>query len=57
MSNRQNTDDSGAKSAASDAQDPIMSQLRTMYDDIAAEPLPDELVRLLDKLDEAERKR
>ena len=37
--------------------DPILDELRNLYDDVAAEPLPDRLLDLLDKLDEAERKR
>lgn len=37
--------------------DPVFRQLRTLYDDVVNEPLPDELMTLLDKLDEAERKR
>lgn len=39
------------------AQDPIMSQLRTLYDDVASEPLPENLLNLLKQLDEAERSR
>lgn len=37
--------------------DPIMDQLKSMYDDVAQQPLPKELLDLLEKLDEAERKR
>ena len=37
--------------------DRIFSRLRKLYDDVAAEPLPDHLLDLLKKLDEAERKR
>ncbi len=37
--------------------DPIMSELKEMYDSIVEEPLPQELLVLLDKLDEAERSR
>lgn len=37
--------------------DPIIARLRAAYDEVAAEPLPDELLALLEKLDEAERNR
>lgn len=37
--------------------DPIMRQLRQVYDNVAQEPLPENLLDLLAKLDEAERKR
>lgn len=40
-----------------DAEDPITVELRRLYDDAAAEPLPDHLLRLLDRLAEAEAKR
>lgn len=40
-----------------DAQDPILARLRLLYDDVASEPLPDDLLTLLDELDKAERKR
>lgn len=40
-----------------DANDPLIGQLKSLYDDVAAEPLPDRLMDLLAKLDEAERKR
>lgn len=40
-----------------DSSDPIMRQLRNIYDDVAAEPLPSEMLDLLAKLDEAERNR
>lgn len=36
--------------------DPIAAELRKLYDDAAKEPLPDELTRLLDELDAAERR-
>ena len=35
--------------------DPIASALRQMYDDAVQEPLPDDLTRLLDQLDAAEK--
>lgn len=37
--------------------DPVMGELRRMYDGIVDEPVPDQLVDLLRKLDEVERKR
>ena len=37
--------------------DPILDELRKLYDGIADEPLPDQLLDLLRKLDEVERKR
>ena len=37
--------------------DPIVDELRKLYDGIAEEPLPDQLAELLRKLDEVERKR
>ncbi len=40
-----------------DPSDPIISQLRGIYDDVASEPLPPEMLDLLAKLDEAERNR
>lgn len=39
------------------AQDPVMGQLKALYDDVASEPLPDDLMKLLDKLDQVERTR
>lgn len=39
------------------AADPIMQQLKQYYDDVASEPLPDELIELLMKLDDAESRR
>lgn len=39
------------------ARDPLMGRLKALYDDAAAEPLPEELLTLLAKLDEAERNR
>ena len=37
--------------------DPIVTELRKLYDGIADEPLPDTLMDLLHKLDEVERSR
>jgi len=37
--------------------DPLMAELKQMYDSVAEEPLPQELLTLLDKLDKAERSR
>ena len=37
--------------------DPVVEELRRLYDGIAEEPLPDQLSELLRKLDEVERKR
>ena len=37
--------------------DPVVAQLRKIYGDVAAEPLPERLMTLLEQLDEAERKR
>lgn len=37
--------------------DPIVDELRKLYDGIADEPLPDQLIDLLRKLDEVERSR
>lgn len=37
--------------------DPVLGQIKRIYDDVAKEPLPDQLVQLLEKLDEAERRR
>jgi len=50
--------DSGRDSAAPDfADDPVIGQLKDMYDSVAKEPLPEDLLHLLGKLDEAERAR
>lgn len=38
-------------------QDPILKRLQQVYNDVADEPLPDRLLDLLSKLDEAERNR
>lgn len=38
-------------------EDPITTELRRLYDDAAAEPLPEHLLRLLERLAEAEAKR
>ncbi len=48
---------SGQSSAGTLEDDPIVEELRSLYDGIADEPLPDELLELLRKLDEVERKR
>lgn len=37
--------------------DPIMGELRRLYDGIVEEPVPDQLMDLLRKLDEIERRR
>ena len=37
--------------------DPIISELRRLYDGVVDEPLPDDLTELLRKLDEIERNR
>lgn len=37
--------------------DPVMGRLKALYDDVAAEPLPNDLLALLDKLDKVERSR
>lgn len=37
--------------------DPIVGELRKLYDGIVDEPVPDQLVELLRKLDEVERNR
>lgn len=37
--------------------DPIISELRRLYDGVVDEPLPDNLTELLRKLDEIERNR
>lgn len=37
--------------------DPVVSELRKLYDGIVDEPVPDQLMELLRKLDEVERKR
>lgn len=45
------------KAQQSHGQDPMMEQLKAMYDSVVDEPLPQDLLTLLDKLDEAERSR
>lgn len=45
----------GSEAALRD--DPLIGRLRTLFDEVASEPLPTELTRLLQQLDEAERKR
>ena len=54
-----NEDDTRQTGALVDgiANDPLMAQLKTIYDDVAKEPLPTELLSLLEKLDEVERSR
>ena len=37
--------------------DPILLQLRAVYDDVARQPLPNTMLQLLMKLDEAEDRR
>jgi hypothetical protein len=37
--------------------DPIVAELRRLYDGVVDEPLPDDLMQLLRKLDEVERSR
>ena len=37
--------------------DPLISELRRLYDGVVDEPLPDDLLELLRKLDEIERSR
>lgn len=37
--------------------DPMIKKLRSMYDEVADEPLPSKLLDLLDQLDRAERNR
>ena len=46
-----------AAARRANASDPILEQLKEMYDSVAEEPLPSDLLALLDKLDEAERSR
>lgn len=48
---------SGGDSAGTLENDPIVNELRKLYDGIAEEPLPDQLADLLRKLDEIERNR
>ena len=36
-----------------DGGDPIVDGLRRLYDDVASEPVPDEFMNLLNKIDEA----
>lgn len=42
--------------AATSPADPLMQQLKGMYDGIAEEPFPDHLLDLLKKLEEAEKR-
>ena len=41
----------------SDGGDPIVDGLRRLYDDVASEPVPDEFMNLLKKIDEAREKK
>ena len=50
-------DASSGQSHAAFEGDPILAELRKLYDGIAEEPLPDQLMDLLRKLDEIERNR
>ena len=45
------------QSAAGLEGDPIVGELRRLYDGIVEEPVPDQLMELLRKLDEVERRR
>ena len=40
-----------------DGGDPIVDGLRRLYDDVASEPVPDEFMNLLKKIDEAREKK
>lgn len=53
------TDDLQTKNAPENvdlANDPLMGRLKSMFDEVAQEPLPDFMIALLQKLDEAERR-
>ncbi len=61
-----NEKDATASAASGDAEakldqelagDPMIGQLRALYDQVAAEPLPEPLLELLKKLDDRERNR
>ncbi|MBY8974390.1 hypothetical protein KHP62_01135 [Rhodobacteraceae bacterium NNCM2] len=43
--------------ATEQAVDPLLEQLRSLYDTVASEPLPERFLDLLDQLDAAERKK
>ena len=45
----------GVTRITSDERDPIAAALRRVYDDAATEPLPDELSRLVSKLEASEK--
>lgn len=49
-------DGSGEEGEGPEA-DPVLDPLKELYDQVASEPLPDHLMKLLDRLDEAERER
>ena len=52
--------DTGLDTGLADAgleDDPIIAELRRLYDGVIDEPLPDKLIELLRKLDEVERNR
>ncbi|WP_290889582.1 NepR family anti-sigma factor [Hoeflea sp.] len=46
---------SGKRSSNHDASDAIASQLKHYYKSVEQEPIPDQLLDLLEKLDQAER--
>lgn len=41
------------KNKAGEGEDPIVEGLRRLYDDVASEPVPDEFLSLLKKIDDA----
>lgn len=51
---RQEAGPSGVTRIASGQPDPIVFELRRLYDDAATEPLPDRLIDLLDQLERLE---
>lgn len=56
MSNHQNDAPSaGNRSSKHDSTDGIGSQLKQYYKSVEQEPIPDQLLDLLEKLDQAER--
>lgn len=57
MTDKKASSDDDANAPLDPATDPVLSQLKEMYDSVAQEPLPQDLLSLLDKLDEAERSR
>ena len=50
-------DERCASDAPQETADPVLAQLKDMYDSVVDEPLPRDLLTLLDKLDAAERSR